>query len=263
MKYDKVEPIIEDDRMVGVKIPIINKAIYFADIKENRNWGDAVEYAKSLGKKIPTYRELCILAYFREEIEEICPKFKDAKYIWGEQYSADIAWYLANYGSLDTFNKYYDFTVVPLADLPEQPQLTEFEKEEKELLLKDLCARLPYGVQVSINDKIITTLKNLKVTHFYNDTNTVQDTFVQVDISDGNDFVKITSIKPYLRPMLSMTEEEKLEYQSLCKGMLMIGTTYELIDTIESIDWLNSHHFDFRNLIEKGLAIDCTNLDIY
>lgn len=112
-----VEAIIENDITVGVKIPIINKVIYFADIKENIKWDDAVKYAKSLGKKIPTYRKLCILAYFREEIEKIYPKFKDLEYIWGEQSSAYYAWLLANGGNLNRNYKYGVFTVVPLADL--------------------------------------------------------------------------------------------------------------------------------------------------
>lgn len=125
-------------------------------------------------------------------------------------------------------------------------------QEEKQILHKDLCARLPYGVQVSINDKIITTLKNLKVTHFYNDTNIVQDTFVQVDISDGNDWVDITNIKPYLRSMSSMTEEEKEDFgvPFTSEGLVTLA------DTVECMDWLNAHHFDYRNLIKKGLALE-------
>lgn len=125
--------------------------------------------------------------------------------------------------------------------------------EEKQLLLKDLCARLPHGVQVSINDKIITTLKNLKVTHFYNDTNTVQDAFAQVDISDWNDFVDITSIKPYLRPMSSMTAEEKIRFQEF---KIRAINSINIQNSIKMIDWLNSHHFDYRGLIEKGLALE-------
>ena len=112
-----VEAIIENDLTIGVKIPVINKAIYFTDIKENIKWDDAVKYAKSLGKKIPTYRELCILAYFRKEIEKIYPKFKDLEYIWGEQYSAYTAWYLDPNGFLRYYAKYYALSVVPLADL--------------------------------------------------------------------------------------------------------------------------------------------------
>ena len=141
-KGDKVEPIIKDDRTVGVKIPIINKAIYFADIKENINWDDAVKYAKSLGKKIPTYRELCILAYYRKEIEGIYPKFQDLEYIWGEQYSAYYAWYLDGNGTLTNYAKSQGFSVVPLADLPKQPQLTKFEQAVYSFYTEDSNGKL-------------------------------------------------------------------------------------------------------------------------
>lgn len=63
--------------------------------------------------------------------------------------------------------------------------------------------------------------------------------------------------KPYLFPMSSMTEKEKLIYEGL-----MIGTD-NISYMLDVIDWLNTHHFDYRGLIEKGLAIDATNLNIY
>ena len=61
----------------------------------------------------------------------------------------------------------------------------------------------------------------------------------------------LSEVKPYLRPMSSMTEEEKAEYHSLCDSYYGI-----YFDTVDSIDWLNAHHFDYRGLIEKGLAIE-------
>jgi hypothetical protein len=60
-------------------------------------------------------------------------------------------------------------------------------------------------------------------------------------------------IKPYLRPMSSMTEEEKEEYHKLCDSYYGI-----YFDSIDSIDWLNKHHFDYRGLIPKNLAIEVT-----
>ena len=86
------------------------------------------------------------------------------------------------------------------------------------------------------------------------------------------------TLKPYLRPMWSMTQEEKQELKDLlgselvsCSdfGYLEGGTFVEYISSIPYslciyvIDWLNANHFDYRGLIEKGLAIDCTNLNIY
>ena len=67
----------------------------------------------------------------------------------------------------------------------------------------------------------------------------------------------VSKIKPYLFPLSSMTEEEKLMYEGL-----MIGTD-NISYMLYVIDWLNSHHFDYRGLIERGLAIDATGLNIY
>jgi len=111
-------------------------------------------------------------------------------------------------------------------------------KEEKQLLLVDLCVRLPYGVKVNYNGLTDYTLTNtLMVSHFYE------------------------LMKPYLRPMSNMTEEEKKEL--LRFGGLHISESGEVIDVScvgferhsEVQDWLNAHHFDYRGLIEKGLAL--------
>ena len=76
-----------------------------------------------------------------------------------------------------------------------------------------------------------------------------------VEVIVGDDDYEI---KPYLRPMSNMTEEEKLMYEGL-----MIGTDNNIQYILDVIDWLNVHHFDYRDLIEKGLAIDATGLNIY
>ena len=102
-------------------------------------------------------------------------------------------------------------------------------QEDKELLLKDLCARLPYGVKVKTpyNDAILRGIvdrKGVKTTIDYTDIVTDKQTY------------PIRYIKPYLRPMSSMTEEEKDCYKK---------------------------HLDINNLIPRGLAIDATGLNIY
>lgn len=66
-------------------------------------------------------------------------------------------------------------------------------------------------------------------------------------------------IKPCLFPMSSMTEKQKNEYQYITERW-MNDSSYSISD---SIDWLNKNHFDYRGLIEKGLAIDATGTDIY
>ena len=105
-------------------------------------------------------------------------------------------------------------------------------QEEKELLLKDLCARLPYHPHIWINEH----LTNIELT----------------PNSETYQYVMCEDCKPYLRPMSSMTEEEKLMYE-----WLMIGAD-NISYMLHVIDWLNAHHFDYRGLIEKGLAIEVT-----
>lgn len=120
------------------------------------------------------------------------------------------------------------------------------KQEEKQLLLKDLSARLPYGVIVEygvkyggrdLGEKKGKLTGRMLDSYFYN---------ITVGLS------QVYSIKPYLRPMSSMTEEEHTywDYISSDSGW---GITEGLIS--ECVDWLNAHHFDYRGLIEKGLAI--------
>jgi hypothetical protein len=111
--------------------------------------------------------------------------------------------------------------------------------ESKRLLIADLCARLPYDTIVSVAEGGIDGIQwNKSTLNFY--------LLHQVEEEDGWEF-----IKPYLRPMDDMTEEESEEFSN----MEIVGYS--------NYDWLNAHHFDYRGLIEKGLAIDCTGLNIY
>ena len=134
-------------------------------------------------------------------------------------------------------------------------------QEDKILLIRDLCGRLPYGVKAYIKNWSKLDRK------YYEGVYTVES----IDPSLNNIYadserssVKVIvghydyEIKPYLRPMSNMTEEEKLMYEGL-----MIGTDNNITYILDVIDWLNAHHFDYRDLIEKGLAIDATGLNIY
>ena len=119
-------------------------------------------------------------------------------------------------------------------------------QQDKELLIRDLCARLPYGVKIELTwwdmgegIGINTTLEPDHIEQLLND-------------EDGD-----IEIKPYLRPMSSMTDEEKSMYEGL-----MIGTD-NISYMLDVIDWLNAHHFDYRELINKSLALDATGLNIY
>ena len=109
-------------------------------------------------------------------------------------------------------------------------------REDKELLLKDICTRLPYGVKCRMlkSDSQVCTL-------------------------DSGLLDKVEILEPYLRPMSSMTEEEINEFILISDTMLWLGnnrSTCILSLSLEQMDWLNAHHFDYRKLIEKGLALE-------
>ena len=99
-------------------------------------------------------------------------------------------------------------------------------QKDKQLLLKDLCARLPYGARVFVPGFSVN--EELKTKHI--------DAVI-------NDY----GIKPYLRPMSSMTEDEWKKYNQT------IGKSFSFTD---EVDWLNANHFDYRGLIPMGLALE-------
>lgn len=104
-------------------------------------------------------------------------------------------------------------------------------QEEKQLLLKDLCGRLTTDVMIAIEGKSDRLYLNGGM----------------LDLMWSGKM----NYKPYLRPMPSMTEEEEDELNSARMG-----------NYGEDVDWLNAHHFDYRGLIEKGLAIEAPE-DVY
>ena len=138
------------------------------------------------------------------------------------------------------------------------------KQEDKELLLKDLCARLPYGVFCNIGLDYPLSLQRLSVDKL--------DGILLDFYEDGKDYqVYLGEVKPYLFPLSSMTDKQKGEYNGLKD---MVPSYYfgygapeedfaELYDNWRSIDYLNANHFDYRGLIEDGLAIDATGLNIY
>ena len=113
-------------------------------------------------------------------------------------------------------------------------------REDKELLFVDLCARLPYNVLVHIYDIDVCNYDNYLCEDYLG--------------KFRNNFIRI---KPYLRPMSSMTEEELVDYKLLEKQCEILPTfAYINVSKCVIFDWLNKHHFDYRGLIEKGLAIE-------
>lgn len=133
-------------------------------------------------------------------------------------------------------------------------------KEEKQLLLKDLCARFPYGLKICVDGYICTLIDiNTEVGDKLNGE--TFHTFGFNKSNGGYNFCTISEVKPYLRPMSSMTDEEKKQYRKTQDKISVqwddcgqsIGYIYA--NTIKTYDWLNKNHFDYRNLIKKSLAI--------
>lgn len=134
------------------------------------------------------------------------------------------------------------------------------KKEEIELLIKDLRVRVPYRVKVCLDEKETCILMGINGGKVYLDVDT--DSFC------------IESVKPYLRPMNSMTEEERSQYniyigyteihrQSICMDSdsqvnpNIGGYPYIFLASVSKyINWLLEHHFDYNGLIEKGLALE-------
>ena len=116
-------------------------------------------------------------------------------------------------------------------------------QEDKELLLKDLCARLLYGVYVYANGMGCYKLSSIEL---YKGN-------VIIEINEERLSYHLYEIKPYLRPMSSMTKEEKEEYDALFY-IHSDGETY--CENWEWMDWMNAHHFDYRGLIPMGLALE-------
>lgn len=151
------------------------------------------------------------------------------------------------------------------------------KQEDKELLLKDLCARLPYGVKIA--------LKNSEAYHHDNIAKIGDTTIDKLKSFDGKYFrinhdnpldwswyvseISIEDIKPYLFPLSSMTEEQIEEAKTYfwkdvdySKNLADKGINcfYPCFNILE---FYHKYHLDYRGLIEKGLAIDATGLNIY
>lgn len=127
---------------------------------------------------------------------------------------------------------------------------TIMKQEDKEILLKDLCARLPYapkGVYSLKCDSMHPITFDRLTTKYIDRFTTEQPSYTD----------EIVDIKLYLRPMSSMTSEEKEEYDNLLMSVNdgCENTDYMPYSCTKYVDWLNAHHFDYRGLIEKGLAL--------
>ena len=152
--------------------------------------------------------------------------------------------------------------------------------EDKRLLIQDISARLPYAVKVEHSSGFIGVLLDMTVHPLYGDDDKgdeIVDYLCYTQFFGDEDLIDIKTFKPYLFPLTSMNEEQKGELSKLTDGKITHeGLTYEEGGTLDEyevlfsyslmcnvIGWLNKNHFDYRGLIEKGLAIDATGKNIY
>ena len=146
-------------------------------------------------------------------------------------------------------------------------------QEDKDLLLKDLCARLPYEVLCEDMEGKTRPLFGITPTQHF-----IVTLDNATDGTNGLKFCTIDCVKPYLRQMSSMTEEENGELwflltegrtniklnsngQLTTRENIELGFNYPFVcpeGSMLYVDWLNAHHFDYRGLIPKGLAIEVT-----
>lgn len=136
-------------------------------------------------------------------------------------------------------------------------------QENKEILIKDLCARLPYGVKVLFENKVFSI-----------DYISAKYEEIKLDIPD-NYTLDITNVKPYLFPLSSMTRKQLFDVQEIIgkneieieDGFLHIinsdRNTITYLEILAVFEWFYKNHFDIYGLIPMGLAIDATNLNIY
>ena len=155
------------------------------------------------------------------------------------------------------------------------------KQEDKILLVKDLCSRLPYGVRVChVSSEISGVLHDISVLHMYEGNSdsdkpdSIVDYVADIDFfGDGYPY-EVEEFKPYLFPLSSISSEQLKEVSEILGKEVEVfdnylnivnhtRNTFSYLELDALFDWFNKNHFDYRKLIEKGLAIDCTNLNIY
>ena len=143
-------------------------------------------------------------------------------------------------------------------------------REDKELLIRDLCGRLPYQVRMFEIEPINDIQSHLTLYSISN-----KESVMCITPSGGVIGSSVDAFKPYLFPISSMTEEQREEFLNIQteERQILLNALIEyksgkydkipIIAPYKQIEWLNKNHFDYRGLIEKGLAINATGLNIY
>lgn len=140
-------------------------------------------------------------------------------------------------------------------------------QEQENLLLKDLCARLPYGVKGRVSSR---DCNNRECEFVATIGGKLYDRFAVAQELWFDNVI----IKPYLFPMSSMTKEQEKEYdkaymkdmEAVRNNLLKFAKGEPILDgaiMYHHIEWLNKNKFDYRGLIPMGLANDATGLNIY
>lgn len=133
-------------------------------------------------------------------------------------------------------------------------------KEDKLLLVKDLSARLPYGVEIEhIKSGMRGVLHELNVYPLYDDNDNIFDCICNTDFFGDGDSFDISEFKPYLFPLSNLTQEQMVEYYNT----LYLDDKCNKYLTDKSLDWLYKNHMDIYGLIPKDLALDATGKNIY
>ena len=163
-------------------------------------------------------------------------------------------------------------------DLYGNIKIDKMDKFKKELLLKDLSARLPYDVECKVSHDF-SKHRRIVGLHPTKKFDVLVENYCHDPLNPI--YIKLENIKPYLFPLSSMTEEQKNELNGLTDSIeidsygIMSKEEYDIYhrkpyfecvnldDALVIIDWLNKKHFDYRGLIGRGLAIDATGLNIY
>lgn len=145
-------------------------------------------------------------------------------------------------------------------------------QEDEKILLIDLAARAPYGVKISLEldeDILIGTLDAVYPSEKRVIVDNLDKAIAVINVRCGGFILNENNVKPYLRSLSSMTEKEKSELYEVfleCPTIIKTFPSYaeffiyadiiNSIDMVNVIDWFNAHHFDYRGLIERGLALE-------
>ena len=150
-------------------------------------------------------------------------------------------------------------------NMSEKTIKTDISIEDKILLIKDLSARQAYGVKIKHTSGFIGTLDNMTTLRLYNGDD-IKDIVCVIDFFGDMNSIDVKYFKPYLFPLSSMTNEQHKELHDKLIELELQALNNEIsrIEAVKfEIDYYLENHFDYRRLIERGLALDATGENIY